>query len=192
MTIVERVRPKLARQNAPALIESLKNGEFEGYASLFSVADGAGDIVAPGAFAQSLRHRPPDRVRMLYQHHAHQPLGVWEAIVEDGRGLYVRGRLNLEVEQARDVASFIRQGALNGLSIGFRALRARREKGTGRRLLTEIDLWEISIVTFPLLPGSEITAIGRKAREAELLRRVAHLIRAHAPGPKKKRIANSE
>jgi HK97 family phage prohead protease len=181
MPIVQRVRPRLARQNAPALIEALGPGEFEGYASLFSVADGAGDVVAPGAFARSLRHRGPDRVRMLYQHDAGEPLGVWETIVEDNKGLYVRGRLNLDVERARDVGSLIRQGALNGLSIGFRAIRARRDKVTGRRLLNEIDLWEISVVTFPLLPGSEVTAIGRKAREAELLKRMAQWLRHPSP-----------
>jgi len=178
MPIIQRVRPRLARQNAPALIEALGPGEFEGYASLFSVADGAGDVVAPGAFARSLKSRGPDRVRMLYQHHADEPLGVWETVVEDDKGLYVRGRLNLEVERAADVASLIRQGALNGLSIGFRAIRARRDRATGRRLLNEIDLWEISVVTFPLLQGSEVTAIGRKAREAEMLKRIAHLLRA--------------
>ena len=186
MPIVQRVRPRLARQNAPALIEALGAGEFEGYASLFSVADGAGDVVAPGAFARSLKHRAPDRVRMLYQHHADEPLGVWETIVEDQRGLYVRGRLNLDVERARDVGSLIAQGALNGLSIGFRAIRARRDKASGRRLLNEIDLWEISVVTFPLLPGSEVTAIGRKAREAEILKRAAVWLRTT------KRMASSE
>jgi HK97 family phage prohead protease len=175
MTIVQRARPRLARRNAPALIEPLGSDEFEGYASLFDVADGAGDVVQPGAFAQSLKRRPPAKVRMLYQHLAGAPLGVWESIVEDARGLYVRGRLKPEVQQAQDVASLIAQGALNGLSIGFRAIRARRV--TGRRLLTEIDLWEISIVTFPLLEGSEVTAIGRKAETARAMKRAANLFR---------------
>ncbi len=180
MPIVQRVRPRLARQNTPALLEALGRGEFEGYASLFSVADGAGDVVAPGAFTRSLKHRGPERVRMLYQHHADEPLGVWETIAEDGKGLYVRGRLNLDVERARDVGALIAQGALNGLSIGFRAIRARRDRATGQRILNEIDLWEISVVTFPLLPGSEVTAIGRKAREAELLKCAAHVLRAQS------------
>ena len=181
MTIVQRTRPRLARRNAPALIEPLGSGEFEGYASLFAVADGAGDVVQPGAFAQSLKRRPPAKVRMLYQHLAGAPLGVWETIAEDARGLYVRGRLNPEVQQAQDVASLIAQGALNGLSIGFRAIRARRI--TGRRLLTEIDLWEISIVTFPLLEGSEVTAIGRKAETARAMKRAADLFRELSRNP---------
>jgi HK97 family phage prohead protease len=132
--------------------------EFEGYASLFGVADGGGDTVAPGAFAGSLRKRPAPQVRMLYQHFAHAPIGVWETIAEDSRGLYVRGRLISDVQSARDVRTLLAEGALNGLSIGFRTLRARRG-GAGRTLL-EVELWEISVVTFPLLAGSQVTATG--------------------------------
>jgi HK97 family phage prohead protease len=87
--------------------------------------------------------------------------------VEDSRGLYVRGRLSHEVEQARDVAALLRDGALNGLSIGFRTVRARRIPG-GRQL-QQIELWEISVVTFPLLAGSTVTAIGnRQAPSSEV------------------------
>jgi len=103
---------------------------------------------------------------MLYQHFAHQPIGVWTEIVEDPHGLYVRGRLTAEVERARDVRALLAEGALNGLSIGFRTVRARR--GTAGRTLTEVELWEISVVTFPLLAGSKVTAIG--ARDNELAR----------------------
>jgi Escherichia/Staphylococcus phage prohead protease len=71
--------------SARAQIAALGADEFEGYASLFGVPDGAGDVVAPGAFAASLRKRPPSRVRMLYQHFAHEPIGVWEQIREDSR-----------------------------------------------------------------------------------------------------------
>jgi len=99
MTIIQRVQPRLARRNTPAHLEALAGDEFEGYASLFNVTDGVGDLVAPGAFARSLQRRPPERVRLLYQHFAHEPLGVWQQIREDSRGLYVRGRLVLEVER---------------------------------------------------------------------------------------------
>jgi HK97 family phage prohead protease len=98
---------------------------------------------------------------MLYQHFSHAPIGVWEEIAEDARGLYVRGRLVPEVEQARDVRALLADGALNGLSIGFRTVRARRA-AANRRTLLEIDLWEISVVTFPLLAGSTVTAIGSR------------------------------
>ena len=158
MTQIRYARRPLARKHALGLVP-LGPDQFEGYASLFGVADGGGDTVAPGAFAASLRRRGAGQVRMLYQHFAHAPIGVWERIAEDGRGLYVRGRLTGDVEQARDVAALLRDGALNGLSIGFRTLRARRGPMATRTLL-EVELWEISVVTFPLLAGSTVTAIG--------------------------------
>ena len=158
MTLIRTKRRPLARRDTPARLVDLQDDEFEGYASLFNVPDAAGDIVARGAFAGSLRRRPPEKVRMLYQHSALEPIGVWEAIKEDARGLYVRGRLVLDVTRAREVRALIAEGALNGLSIGFRTLRARRDGAT--RTLTEIELWEISVVTFPLLAGSLVTAVG--------------------------------
>jgi HK97 family phage prohead protease len=160
----------------------LGRGEFEGYASLFGVPDGGGDIVAPGAFAASLRRRGPGEVRMLYQHFAHAPIGVWDEIREDARGLYVRGHLVDAVEQARDVGALLAAGALNGLSIGFRTVRAKRGPMKAR-VLQEIELWEISVVTFPLLAGSQVTAIGTKKSElgacdvAQAMRRAAHAFR---------------
>ncbi|MBV9548275.1 MAG: HK97 family phage prohead protease [Alphaproteobacteria bacterium] len=148
--------------------------QFEGYASLFGVRDGGGDVVAPGAFAASLRRRGAANVRLLYQHFAHSPIGVWEEIAEDRSGLYVRGRLCAEVEQARDVRALLAEGALNGLSIGFRTVRAARN-GAGRTLI-EIDLFEISIVTFPLLAGSQVTAIGPQGELArsDLAQKLRH------------------
>lgn len=157
MQIVSARRP-LSRRNTLARLESLSVGSFEGYASLFGIADGAGDIVMPGAFKASLRTRPPEKVRMLYQHAAAEPIGVWDDIREDARGLYVKGHLVLDVVRAREVNALISEGAINGLSIGFRTKRARRSGAN--RLLNEIELWEISVVTFPMLAGSSVTAVG--------------------------------
>ena len=176
MTTIHTVRRRLARLDAPARLNDLAADEFEGYASLFGVPDGAGDVVARGAFAASLRKRPPGKVRMLYQHFTHEPLGVWETIREDARGLYVKGRLVLDVQRAREVRSLIREGALNGLSIGFRTVRATCQ--AGHRVLNEIELWEISVVTFPLLAGSKVTAIGAKGDLARTLRQASAALRA--------------
>jgi HK97 family phage prohead protease len=171
-------RRPLARRDTCGRLAALGPNEFEGYASLFGVADGVGDMVAPGAFAASLRRRGPSDVRLLYQHFSHAPIGVWEEITEDSRGLYVRGRLVDEVEQARDVRALLTEGALNGLSIGFRTLRARRAPGGGR-LLQEIELWEISVVTFPLLAGSTVTAIGAQDNDlARVFRQAGAAMRA--------------
>lgn len=117
------------------------------------------DIVMPGAFRASLDERGLRGIKLLFQHDANQPIGVWTAIEEDSRGLYVRGRLMREVEKAREVIALMRAGALDGLSIGFRTVKARRDRASGVRRLDKIDLWEISIVTFPLLPDARIITI---------------------------------
>jgi hypothetical protein len=134
-------------------------GSFEGYASLFGAEDQGGDVVMPGAFRASLARQGAAQIRMLFQHDPAQPIGVWDAIREDARGLYVRGRLTLEVERASELLALMRAGALDGLSIGFRTRKAVRDAASGRRRLYEIDLWEISIVTFPMLPGARIGAV---------------------------------
>lgn len=136
-------------------------GVIEGYASLFGVRDTGGDIVMTGAFASSLRRRSAGGVKMLWQHRADEPIGSWVKINEDARGLKVIGRLDLKVARARETLSLLRVGAVDGLSIGFRTVRAHNEKGLGRRLM-ELDLWEISIVTFPMLTEARVTGVKRR------------------------------
>ncbi len=128
----------------------LGDGRIAGYASLFDVVDGCGDEVAPGAFAASLR-RAERRPKLLWQHDPARPIGVWDALREDERGLHASGRLLTEIQSGAEAAVLLRAGAVDGLSIGYRAVRAARSEAGGRRLL-EIDLWEISLVTFPMLP----------------------------------------
>jgi len=142
--------------------EADADGSFEGYASLFNREDLGRDIVLPGAFRESLAARGTRGIKLLFQHDANQPIGVWTALEEDGRGLYARGRLMREVGRAREVMALMRAGALDGLSIGFRTVKARRDRATGVRRLEKIDLWEISIVTFPLLPEARITTTKTK------------------------------
>lgn len=140
----------------------VKDGRFTGYASLFERADAAGDRVARGAFARSLQERGPRRVgephgvKLLWQHQAGAPIGVWERIGEDDRGLRVSGRLLLELQAGREAAALLAAGALDGLSIGFQTRRAEALAG-GRRLL-DVDLWEVSLVTFPMLAGARAAA----------------------------------
>ncbi len=135
------------------------DGSFEGYASLFNKEDLAGDVVAPGAFADSLRKRGPGGIKLLFQHDANQPIGVWTQLREDARGLYAHGRLMPEVARAREVHALMRAGALDGLSIGFRTVNGRRDRASGTRRLEKVDLWEISVVTFPLLPEARVAAM---------------------------------
>lgn len=135
------------------------DGTFEGYASLFGVPDQGGDVVMPGAFRETLLSRGASGIRMLFQHDPGQPIGVWEDIREDSRGLFVRGRLVTDVVRAREVLSLMRGGALDGLSIGFRTLKGYRDPRSGVRRLLKIDLWEISVVTFPMLSGARVSAV---------------------------------
>ena len=129
---------------------------IEGYASLFGVADGGGDIVMPGAFRDSLARKGPANIRMLFQHDPAEPVGVWTQMREDARGLFVRGHLTPGVFKADDLQALIDDGAMDGLSIGFQTLKAQRDRGTGLRRLFKIDLWEISLVTFPMLTGARL------------------------------------
>ena len=142
-------------------------GAFEGYASLFGVEDQSRDVVMPGAFRASLDRRGTHDIRMLFQHDPAQPIGLWDDIREDARGLHVRGRLIEEVARAAELLALMRAGALDGLSIGFRARRATRDARTGQRRLHEIDLWEISIVTFPMLPGARVNGVKTGAAAAQ-------------------------
>ena len=136
-----------------------RRGVFEGYASVFNKMDLGRDVVLPGAFRASLQTRGAAGVRMLFQHNPNEPIGVWEKIYEDARGLYVRGRLMLEVTKGREVLSLMRAGALDGLSIGFRAEQGVRSRRTGVRRLRQIDLWEVSVVTFPMLPEARVSQV---------------------------------
>jgi len=149
---------------------------IEGYASLFGAKDTGGDIVAPGAYGVSLKKLAAERrrVKMLWQHDPTEPIGVWDEVREDERGLYVKGRLLTDVSRAREAASLIEAGAIDGLSIGYRTVRAERD-GKGRRLLSELELWEVSLVTFPMLPEARVGAKGEAPDEA-LMRDLAGAI----------------
>ena len=142
-----------------ALSEVEIDGSFSGYASVFGLPDLGKDIIEKGAFAKSLLTRKSSGVRMLWQHDAGEPIGVWTDIREDARGLYVEGRLAKGVSRAREALELMRAGGLDGLSIGFRTVKARKDARTGLRHIVEADLWEISVVTFPMLPQARINTL---------------------------------
>lgn len=134
---------------------------ISGYASLWGVADLNGDVVARGAFPESIARTCAGGVKMLHQHEARSVIGVWNQVTEDERGLFVAGRIMDWSPEARFAAALSRAGALDGLSIGFRAVRARKD---GRlRVLTEVELWEVSLVTFPMLPGARFRVASHRA-----------------------------
>ena len=132
--------------------------------SLTGAADQADDLVQPGAFKECLSRKGALGIKLLWQHDPKVPLGIWEEISEDSRGLKVRGRLDLKVAKAREVHALMKSGAVDGLSIGFCTQLSHRDGATGVRRLEKLDLWEVSIVTFPMLPGARVSSV--KAAQA--------------------------
>ncbi len=150
---------------------------IEGYASLFGQVDQGSDVVQKGAYRASLDRleQAGQKIKMLWQHDPAQPIGVWDEVREDARGLWVKGRLLESTQKGREAAELIRAGAIDGLSIGYRTKRAvRNEKG--QRLLTELELWEVSLVTFPMLPSARVAAKGADPDAEETWRRIAEVI----------------
>ena len=143
--------------------------QIEGYASLIGAPDQGGDTVEKGAYARSLEKLKAEgrRVKMLWQHDPGQPIGVWDNVREDDRGLWVSGRLLDSTQKGREAAALIAAGAIDGLAIGYRTTKAVKDK-QGRRVLTELELWEVSLGTFPMLPSARGAAKGDEdASEAE-------------------------
>lgn len=130
-----------------------------GYASLFGVKDQGGDVVRKGAYAASLKRLAAGggRVKMLWQHDPAQPIGVWDEVREDATGLWVKGRILTDVAKGREAVALLAAGAIDGLSIGYRTVKAERD-AKGVRQLSELELWEVSLVTFPMLPEARVSA----------------------------------
>ena len=135
-----------------------EDGVFEGYASVFGVLDDQGDIVISGAFAATIAAKGADGIRMLWQHHPHFPIGTWLDLKEDERGLLVRGQLVL-VGKGEEAHALLKAKALRGLSFGYSAKKSEHDDENGIRRLIEVELWEISLVTFPANLQAGVTGV---------------------------------
>lgn len=126
------------------------DGVFEGYCSVFNVVDSYNEVVKPGAFMASLARRKPKGVKLLWQHDSTQPIGKWEDLAEDSKGLWGRGRLLVDVSpKAKEAHGLLKEEALDGLSIGYKEIKVEPDKDRpGVTNLLELDLRENSIVTF--------------------------------------------
>lgn len=156
-----------------------EEGVFEGYASVFEHLDDQGDRVMKGAFIESLHQwwHSGQAPKMLWQHDPHQPIGVWESVEEDGHGLRVKGRLLLEVQRGREAYTLMKAGVLDSLSIGYRVLEARPGYKSGERLLSKLELHEISLVTFPANDRAKITQVKQLwGQEYDVLQRIYALV----------------
>jgi uncharacterized protein len=127
---------------------------FAGYAAVFDRPDRGGDVVRSGAFARSLK-RGTGRVPLLWQHEAGRPIGRIEYLREDKRGLRVIGRLS-SGSAGREAAALLKEGAVRGLSFGY---RVREAKGEAPRELVDLELVEVSLVTFPMQPRARVHAV---------------------------------
>lgn len=136
-----------------------EEGRIAGYASRFGEADQGGDIVVRGAFERSLARLAAEGrpLPFLWQHDPTAPIGVWDEVHEDATGLWVSGRILTGVSKGAEALSLLRAGAVDGLSIGYRTVRAEPSPATGGRRLLEVELWEVSLVTFPMLPSARAT-----------------------------------
>jgi len=151
-------------------------GHFSGYASIFSVKDTGGDIVEPGAFKATLQGRKPSDVRLLWQHDPREPIGIITQLKEDAKGLFVEGRLLLEIERAKALYLLVKAGALDALSIGYKVRQAHSDQAARARRLQHVDLWEVSFVTFPMQPMArlvQVKTLPKSIREYETFLREA-------------------
>ena len=145
------------RLDVPFQIKAVSDdGLFSGYGSVFGVIDSYKEIVAQGAFSESLQKRTP---AMLWQHRSSEPIGVYSAIREDQTGLYVEGRLALKTTRGAEAYELLKMGAISGMSIGFKTREDSYDRVTGIRTLKKVDLWEVSLVTFPANESSRISGV---------------------------------
>jgi HK97 family phage prohead protease len=152
-----------------------ETGEIEGYGNVYGVEDLGGDVVEHGAFADSLARRKAENrtFPMLWQHDAGDPVGVWTDYSEDGTGLRLKGRLLTSTTRGRDAYAFVREKAVEGLSVGFMIPKGGAEWDDGARVrrIRKADLWEVSLATFPMNPAAGVTAVKIAAEAAEMTER---------------------
>jgi HK97 family phage prohead protease len=162
------------------------DGTFTGYGSVFNVQDGGHDIVLPGAFAESLaQHKAAGTMpKLLWQHDPWEPLGIWTDMREDGHGLFCEGKLLLDIELGRKAHILLKNRAIDGLSIGYDCQEWEIEEsepasaptgpggmylycGPQVRRLKKINLWEVSVVTFPMNTEARVNTVKRGRQSAE-------------------------
>ena len=134
-------------------------GVIAGYGSVFNVTDSQGDIVVPGAFAKSLAEwqSKSQSPAMLWMHDPSQPVGVWDDIAEDAKGLVMKGRLSISTQKGKDAYELLKMGALSGLSIGYQVVD--REWKGDTRILKSVNLFEVSLVTFPACDAARVNGV---------------------------------
>ena len=155
-----------------------ESGTFEGYGSVFGVKDSYSEIVAPGAFAETLeKHKTAGTMpALLWQHRSGEPIGVYTSMSEDSIGLKVSGQLAIKTSRGAEAYELLKMGAISGLSIGFTPREDSYDKLTGITTLKKVDLWETSLVTFPANDAARVQGV-KSIEEIENLRDAEHRLR---------------
>lgn len=137
------------------------DGTFEGYGSVFNITDGGGDIVVPGAFSETLTtQKAAGRLpAMLWQHRQAEPIGIYTSMEEDSVGLKVAGQLALKTARGAEAYELMKMGALSGMSIGYQSRDDSYDRVSGVRTLKKLDLYELSLVTFPMNDASRVSSV---------------------------------
>lgn len=161
-------------KNASLEIKNIDSyGKFCGYASVFNVKDSYNDIVLPSAFKKTLQKKSIKKdIKLLWQHSQDKPIGYFEIIKEDPIGLYVEGKIMLDIQQGMEAYNLIKTKSVSGLSIGYMVKEAEYSKNDSTRLLKEIDLFEISVVTFPANEFSNITFCKSRSVEDSIMKKL--------------------
>ena len=138
-----------------------ETGVFKGYGSIFGNKDSHSDIVMPGAFISTILKggRNGTGVAMLLQHDSRKPIGVWNMLAEDKKGLKVEGQLAMKTKDGQETYELMKLGALKGLSIGYDVVVEEIDSKKKIRFLKEVDLWEISPVTFGANVKATVTSV---------------------------------
>lgn len=176
------IQKKQTHRDFPLEVKELtEEGKFSGYGAVFDNIDDWDDVILRGAFSKSISEKKPV---MLWQHDSTEPIGIYESLREDEIGLWIEGRLLLDLEKGREAYILLKNQAIRGLSIGFIPLSWEWETRENRhiRVLKEIDLWEISLVTFPANPKALIDDVKsiRTIRDVEETLRDAGFSRTEA------------
>jgi HK97 family phage prohead protease len=138
-----------------------EDGTVEGYGSVFGVKDSYSDVMQKGAFENSIKQHKANKTMpaLLWQHDPGQPIGVWTEMSEDDNGLKVKGRLAMDTEKGKEAYALLKMGAISGMSIGYLTNTYQYDEKTDIRTLTDVDLWEVSLVTFPANTKARVTHV---------------------------------
>lgn len=156
-----------------------EDGAIEGYASVFGVLDHWDDIIAAGAFSATIRaHKAAGTMpAMLWQHDSDDPIGMWSEMAEDANGLKIKGQLCLDTSCGKEAYALVKMGAINGLSVGFITQSYEYDTATDVRTITEVDLWEVSLVTFPANNKARVTSVKSAANEIQAPKDAERILR---------------